>query len=57
MGTQFDEFNKKMDFILKEIKDLKSENSKIITDNKLLKEEIILMKEKIDDLEQKTSEI
>jgi len=53
MGNQFDDFNKKMDFILKEIKDLKSENSKIITDNKLLKEEINVMKEKIDDLEQK----
>lgn len=53
MGNQFDDFNKKMDFILNEIKDLKSENSKIITDNKLLKEEINVMKEKIDDLEQK----
>jgi len=43
MGNQFDEFNKKMDFILKEIKDLKLENSKILTDNKLLKYEINIM--------------
>jgi regulator of replication initiation timing len=51
MGNQFDDFSKKIDFVLKEIKDLKSENQKIITENKYLKEEIIPMKQKIDDLE------
>lgn len=44
---------KKMDFILNEIKDLKFENSKLLTDNKLLKDEINIIKEIINDLEQK----
>lgn len=52
MGSQFDYFNKKMDFVLKEIKELKLENSKILAENKMLSEEISIMKEKIDDLEQ-----
>lgn len=45
-----------MDFILKEIKDLKLESSKILSHNMILKEEISIMKEKIDDLEQKNIE-
>jgi len=52
MGNQFDDFSKKIDFVLKEIKDLKTENQKILTENKYLNEEIITMKQKIDDLEQ-----
>lgn len=52
MGNQFDDFSKKIDFVLKEIKDLKSGNQKIITENKYLKEEIITMKQKMYDLVQ-----
>jgi len=47
---------KQIDFILKEIKDLKFENSKILTENKLLKGEINIINQKIDDLEQKNLE-
>ena len=54
MGKQFDDFSNKMDTILKELKDLKLENSKILSENKLLKDEIIIINQKIDELEQKS---
>jgi len=52
MGAQFDDFNKKIDSVLDEIKNLKSENKKIIIENKRLGDEIDILKTKIDDLEQ-----
>lgn len=36
MGLQFDDFNKKIDSVLIEIKQIKTENEKIITENKKL---------------------
>ncbi|CAI6343109.1 unnamed protein product [Macrosiphum euphorbiae] len=54
MGNQFDDFSNKMDTILKELKDLKLENSKILSENKLLKDEISIINQKIDELEQKS---
>lgn len=49
VGNQLD-FNDRVDFVLKEIKDLKAENSKILSENGMLNEQIIIMKQKLNDL-------
>ncbi|CAI6363908.1 unnamed protein product [Macrosiphum euphorbiae] len=55
VGNQFDDFNNKMDCILKEFRELNLENSKILTENKLLEDKINITNQKIDELEQKKS--
>lgn len=52
MGKQFDGFNKKVDLMLNEIKALKVENEKIKNENKCLSSEVLLLKSKIDNIEQ-----
>jgi len=52
MGRQFDEFNKKLDTTLKEMKLLRTENDTIKAENMRLANEVLNIKQKLDTLEQ-----
>jgi len=56
MSAQFDYFGNKVDNVMIELKNIKIENEKIVTENKRLSEEVYigtyLLKSKIDEIEQ-----
>lgn len=52
MSSQFDNFNKKIDTIVSELKNIKLVNEKIIAENKRLSDEVCILKYKIDEIEQ-----
>jgi len=54
MGNKFDEFNKIVSKLLNEMKELREENQKISDINRNLVTEVNLLKQKIDDIEQKS---
>lgn len=56
MGNKFDEFNNTVSKLLNEMKELRKENRKISDINRNLVTEVNILKQKIDDIEQKSLE-
>lgn len=52
MSMQFDNFNDKIDNIISEFKIIKIENEKIMSENIRLSEEVLVLKTKLDEIEQ-----
>ncbi|CAI6364272.1 unnamed protein product [Macrosiphum euphorbiae] len=52
MSKQFDNFNVKLDNVILELKNIKIENEKIKSENNRLSEEVVILKSKIDEIEQ-----
>lgn len=52
MSEQFDNFSTKLDNVIMELKNMKIENDKVKSKNIHLSEEVIVLKSKIDDIEQ-----
>jgi len=52
MSSKFDVFSNKIDYLVSELKNIKIVNEKIITENKRLSDEVVVLKYKIDKIEQ-----
>jgi len=52
MSKQFDNFSAKLDNVILELENIKIENEKIKLENNRLSKEVIILKPKIDDIEQ-----